>query len=146
MTKKTKNSALVRRSTPPAARAGPRVDKAEVVIARLLRGGRLTDVARETNIGYATLREWLASEWFRTQYQAARRQLLDATIDKLRSVGSDAVELLYRVMMDPKKPTTPRVGAARSLLEVLLRAVETQDLSERLEHLEAAVKEANEGH
>lgn len=119
-----------------AGRGGRRADKAEIVIAALLSGHRLIDVAAELNMGYRTLKDWMAADWFRSEYNAVKKQLLDGTINKLRSAGNDSVDLLHAVVLNRKLATTPRVRAARGLLELLLRAVETQDLSDRLDKLE----------
>jgi transposase-like protein len=124
----------------PPGKGARRPDKAELVIAGLLRGQRLVDVAVEIGMGASTLRDWMHADWFREQYSAARQQLLEGTINKLRSAGNDAVNLLHQVILNPKLAATPRVSAARGLLELLLRAVEVQDLAVRLERLEATMK------
>lgn len=121
---------------------GRRTDKAELVMAALLRGNRLIDVAADLGMAPSTLRDWMRADWFRIEYTAVKQQLLDGTINKLRSAGNDAVELLHKVVRNPKLATTPRVTAARGLLEVLLRAVETQELAARLERLEHALAQA----
>lgn len=123
----------------PPGKGARRPDKVELVITGLLRGHRLVDVAAELGMGTSTLRDWMHADWFREQYSAARSQLLEGTINKLRSAGNDAVELLHNVVRNPKLATSPRVTAARGLLELLLRAVETQDLAARLERLEDAM-------
>lgn len=127
----------------PPGKGARRPDKVELVITGLLRGHRLVDVAAELGMGTSTLRDWMHADWFREQYSAARHQLLEGTINKLRSAGNDAVQLLHDVVRNPKLATSPRVAAARGLLELLLRAVETQDLAGRLERLEATMS-ANE--
>jgi transposase-like protein len=126
------------------ASGGRRADKAELVIAALLRGKRLIEVAAELGMGTSTLRDWMRADWFREDYGAARQQLLDGTINKLRSAGNDAVDLLHKVIRNPKLATTPRVSAARAILEVLLKAVEIQDITTRLEKLEAAMARGDE--
>jgi hypothetical protein len=138
MTEITKSRPHQRRLNP--ADGGRRADQAELVIAQLLQGGRLIDIAPRCGIAAGTLRDWLRADWFRERYAAARQELLHSTIDRLRSAGGDAVELLHKVVRSPKLATTPRVQAARGLLEVLLRAIELQDLAARIEKLEAATK------
>lgn len=128
--------------TPDFARLRrPKTGKAEVVIVALLSGRKLNDIAKDLGMSANTLRDWRRAEWFREQYDDAKKQLLDGTINKLRSAGNDAVDLLHEVVRNKKMATTPRVNAARSLLEVLLRAVETQDIVARLERLETQVTE-----
>ena len=118
--------------------------KKEEAIAALLRGQTIQDAAQDCGIGYRTLKTWLASEWFQTEYQAAKRQLLDSTINQLRAVGGEGVAALRDVVVNAESPATARVSAARAILEVLLKAVEIQDISVRLEKLEAALMKGDE--
>ena len=115
---------------------GGKVRRSEEVIAALMAGRSMRQAAQDCGIGYRTLKEWFASPWFRAEYGAAKQQLLDATINQLRSIGSEAVSGLYDVVTNVANPPAARVSAARAILEVLLRAMEVQDISERLARLE----------
>jgi len=101
----------------------------------------LAVAAEEIGIARRTLVTWMTEEWFRSQYDAAKQELLEATINMLRTAGEKGVNTLIAVADNKKAPPTARVSAGRALLEVLLRAVETQDLAARMERLEAAMKE-----
>ena len=114
--------------------------KTEQVIAALLRGRTLKEAAAEVRMGYRTLKYWLASDWFRAEYNEAKKLLLDSTVNQLRTAGGEGVETLRDVARNRENPPAARATAARGLLEVLLRAVETQDLAERLERLETAME------
>ncbi len=87
------------------------------------------------------MKTWLASDWFQTEYQAAKKQLLDSTINQLRTIGSEGVAALHDVVVNVENPPAARVSAARAILEVLLKAVEIQDITTRLERLEAVMNE-----
>lgn len=112
----------------------------EQVIAALLTGLTIKQTARDLRIGERTIKRWLASEWFQNEYQEAKRLLLDSTINRLRSSGLEGVDTLREVARNKKNPPAARATAGRALLEVLLRAVETQDLAERLAKLEILMK------
>jgi hypothetical protein len=113
--------------------------KWETAIAALLTHGSLAQSAAASNIGESTLRRWLKDPAFYVAYSEAKRQLLEGTINRLRSIGSDAVTALHEVAVDKTGPAGARVSAGRSILEILLRAVEVQDLADRLDKLEEAM-------
>lgn len=125
---------------PAAQLKGGKRRKAEEAVAALMAGRNIRQAAQECGIGYRTLKTWLASEWFQTEYQAAKKQLLDSTINQLRAIGGEGVAGLHEVVVNVASPAAARVSAARAILEVLLKAVETQDITERLERLEAITK------
>src|SRR5580765_1721517 len=99
---------------------GGKIRKSEEVIAALLSGRSMRQAAQDRGIGYRTLKTWLASDWFRAEYHAAKQQLLDATINQLRNIGGQAVAGLYDVVTNVTNPPAVRVSAARAILEVLL--------------------------
>jgi hypothetical protein len=113
--------------------------KHEQAIAALLAHGTLGKSAAASNVSESTLRRWLKEPQFQDAYSQAKRQLLEGTINRLRSIGADGVNALHEVAIDRSSPAGARVSAGRSILEVLLRAVEVQDLAERLDKLEAAM-------
>lgn len=116
---------------------GGRQRKAEVAIAALMRGATIKRAAEDAGIGYRTLKTWLASDWFPPLYQEAKDRLLDAVVNQLRSIGSEGVEALRAVVSNAESPPAARVSAGRAMLEILLRAVEVQDIVTRLARLEA---------
>lgn len=113
--------------------------KQEVAIAALISHGTLGASAAASGISESTLRRWLKEPTFQASYADAKRQLLEATINKLRYLGCDAVGVLHEVAVNGKSPASSRVSAGRAIVEVMLRAVEVQDLAERLDRLEANI-------
>jgi hypothetical protein len=114
--------------------------KQEAAIAALLTHGTLGKSAAASGISESTIRRWLKEPQFQSAYSEAKRQLLEGTINRLRSIGADAVNGLHYVVRDRLSPAGARVSASRAILEVMLRAVEVQDLAERLDKLEEAQK------
>jgi hypothetical protein len=98
------------------------------------------EAAEEVGMGYRTLKYWLTCDWFRAEYDAAKRLMLSETINQLHAGGGEGVATLREVANLRESPPAARVSAARGLLELLLRAVETQDIVDRLERLEVAMK------
>jgi hypothetical protein len=115
--------------------------KTEQAIAAVMRCRTIKEAAADCGLSYGALKMWLKQDWFRAEYDEAKRQMLDSTINQLRTAGGDAVSLLHKVVKNPKLATTPRVTAARAIVELLLKCVETQDIVARLERIEKAQQE-----
>lgn len=115
-----------------------RMDEA---IAALLTERTQADAARKIGVSRRTLMNWLKHESFRRRYEAAQRELLESTINGLRSAGGEAVEALRDVVNDAEAGATARVSGSRAILENLLRAVEFQDIERRISELEKTLGE-----
>ena len=127
--------------------SGPRNDhRIEQVIAALLTSKSVYEASQRIGMGYRTLKDWLKRDEFRAEYDAAKHELLDQTINMLRSAGWKGVTTLEEVATNRKAAPTARTMAARGLLEVLLRAVETQDLASRVAALEAGRDKSKEAY
>ena len=114
-----------------------RMDEA---IAALLVCRTQADAARKIGVSRRTLLNWLKHAEFRRRYEAAQRELLESTINGLRSIGGDAVVALRDVVNDAASGASARVSGSRAILETLLRAVEFQDIQQRIEALEKALE------
>ena len=117
----------------------------EQAIAALLHGRTVKEAAASIGMSYGSLTSWLSSEWFTKEYDAAKLQLLDSTINQLRTAGGEGVATLRDVAGNQNNPAAARATAGRALVELLLRAIETQDLAARLERLEDAMSANKEG-
>jgi hypothetical protein len=91
-----------------------------------------------------TLWRWLQLPDFQQRYRAARRQLVESSIGRLQQACGDAVETLASISRNEKEPASSRVAAAKTIIEQSLRAVELEDLAERIERLEQ-LQEAGKG-
>jgi hypothetical protein len=113
--------------------------KVETAIAALLSHGTLGQASVASSISESTLRRWLKEPYFQAAYSQAKRQLLEGTVNRLRSIGDAAVDGLSEVVKDKSSPAGARVSAGRAILEIMLKAVEVQDLTDRLDKLEEAM-------
>ena len=114
--------------------------KREQAIAALLTSPTIQDAARSCGVTARTLQRWLAEPEFQSQYRSTKSQLLEGTVNKLRSIGIDGVTALHRIAVDKESPAGATVSAGRAILEVLLRAVEVKDLDARITELERLVE------
>jgi hypothetical protein len=108
----------------------------EQMIACLLEGLTIAETACKCGTAKRTVQRKLSEPQFCLKYGAAKNGMLDATINRLRSIGLDGVEALRRVAVNRDAPAGATVSAGRGILEVLLRAVEVQDFAARLTELE----------
>jgi hypothetical protein len=111
--------------------------KKEAAIAALLVCPTLSEAASSCNVAESTIRRWLKDGIFSRCYAEARRQTLETTVNLLRQKAVGGVVTLSEISENKQAPATARVSAARSLVELAIKAAELQDISERLDALEA---------
>jgi hypothetical protein len=113
----------------------------ELAIASLLASGTLAEAAAKCRIAQSTLRRWLENREFSRRYQLERSRMLEGAVNTLRREATSAAETLATISSDTNAPPSARVSAARSLLELVLRAAELQDVEERIAALEQVMRE-----
>ena len=116
----------------------------EVVVAVVLQSPNREIAAERLGVNGSNLRRLMQREEYRAAFEEAKRAVLDDAINQLRVFGGEAARTLREVMNEPINPPAARASAARGLLELLLRAVETQDLAVRVAALEAGQNKAKE--
>ena len=115
--------------------------KQEKAISCLLTEPSITKAAKAAGVGERTLYRWLEEADFAAAYQSARRDAVGQAIGRLQQASSSAVTVLMALMLDKPIPASTRFAAARSIIELSLRAVELEDIEARLAALEATMKE-----
>lgn len=112
--------------------------KQEQAIAALLAQPSVGEAALAANIAESMLYRWLQKhDGFKTAYQAARREVVRQAIVQVQSACGKAVETLRSIMDDSNAPASARVSAARTVLDMAVKAVELEDLEQRIAALEA---------
>jgi hypothetical protein len=115
--------------------------KQEEAIAALLTQPNIEEAARVTGIGSTTLVRWLQIPEFQAAYREARRAAFSQSIARLQQASSAAVSVLVKIMVDPDAPTSSRVRAADVVLDRASKAIELEDLDQRIAELEAVGKQ-----
>lgn len=110
--------------------------KQERAIAALLAQPTIEAAAETLGINAATVHRWLGDPAFQVAYRTARRDAVQQAVTRLQQVSGAAVAVLVQVMADRSKPAGTRVTAAKTVLEFSFRAVELEDLADRIEALE----------
>ena len=111
----------------------------ERAISALLVHPTMTQAADAAGIGEVTLWRWLRIPTFKEQYRLARREAVSQAVGQLQAASSVAVVALTDISKDVNFPTSARVSAARTVLELALKGVELEDLAVRVEELEQQV-------
>jgi hypothetical protein len=88
---------------------------------------------------------FLQDATFQARYRGMRRQLVESAIGQLQAGCTKAVTVLCEVAEDREAPASARVSAARTIIEQSLRAVELEDLQERVERLEGLLVSKEKG-
>lgn len=110
-------------------------------ILALLSHHTMKEAAASVGVGEATLWRWLQDEDFQRAYQRARREAVRQAIANLQQASGEAVNVLSELMRDTSVPATARVTAAKAIIEYSIKAVEVEDLAERVAELEALSKQ-----
>ena len=105
-------------------------------IAALLTQPNVRSAAESAGVPERTLYSWLKQPVFTEEYRAARREATNQAIARLQSASSAAVNVLLRIMANETTKPVVRLSAARTVLELAIKAVELDDLQARLEALE----------
>ncbi len=114
--------------------------KQQRAIEALLTEPTTRAAAVEAEVSEATIWRWLAEPGFSVAYRAARGRLLESTLTALQSASVDAVVCLREILNDKSAQVSARVSAAKSVLELGLKAREILDVQERLAYLEKALE------
>lgn len=107
-------------------------------LAALIAEPTIRKAAAAAEVPERTLYTWLKEPAFRAAYAAMRREAVGQAVARLQGFTSDAAGALQEVLSDKKAPAAVRVQAARVVLEFAIKAVELDDLQQRLDALEAA--------
>ena len=110
--------------------------KREIAIQALLVNSSVPQAAVKAGISERTLWRWLQDEKFQASYKEARRKAVAVAIGNMQIACSEAIMTLREVMSDTNNPATARVSAARTILDMTLKSIETEELTERIERLE----------
>jgi hypothetical protein len=109
----------------------------EQSITALLVQGSLQAAAEASGINEKTLRRWLREDAvFQMAYREARRQVVQQAIVQVQQATGEAVETLRKVMQAADAPASAKVSAAKTILDTAVKAIELEDLEQRIVALE----------
>ena len=119
--------------------------KQESAIIALLEQPTIQEAAAVAGVSYTTLWRWLQDPTFQGQYRKARRDAFGQATAQLQQASSAAVKALKEIIDDGEAPSSARVMAARTVLEMGLKAIEVEEIEARLIAVEQAMANRDDG-
>ena len=110
--------------------------KKEQAIAALLAKPTIAEAAQASGVAESTIRRWLKEATFLDAYMLARRQVMAVALNGLCNACESAVQTLQDVMLDSSAPPSSRIASARTILDVVIKVCEQEDLETRIARLE----------
>lgn len=107
-------------------------------------GATAESAARQVGVSESTVFRRLTDSDFVRRLRAIRADMVQRTAGALTAAGSEAVRTLLE-LLKATNPGATRLGAARSVLEIGMKAREFAELEERLAALEQQA-EMNQSH
>ena len=122
--------------------AGNVTAKRAIAITELLNPANRThaDVAAKVGIAERQLYRWMENADFQAELAAARKALLERTLDRLAGANAYAVDALLSVLSTHNPPGLRRL-AANDILNHHAKMVDLVDLERRLSDMEAMLIE-----
>lgn len=108
----------------------------ERFLKALLETGTIDEACKKAKINRSTGYKYLKEDAFLSEYRALRREAMQQVTAKLQKRSKEAVDVLAEVMLDKDSPATSRVQSAKNVLDMAYKAIELDDIGERLEKLE----------
>ena len=110
--------------------------KKEVAIAALISEPTILQAARIAEVSEASLWRWLKLPEFAEEYRQAKGTVIKHAISRLQLASEEAVSVLREIMKDSESPASTRVNATKAIIDLSLRAFETEELETRIIKLE----------
>ncbi|MBI9083351.1 MAG: hypothetical protein JEZ11_07115 [Desulfobacterales bacterium] len=123
-----------------ATQTGKIARNQEKAIVALLSCPSVPSAAREAKVSQRTLYRWLDLGPFQRAYREARQKVVSHAVAAIQGAMSEATGTLRAVMKDSDAPASSRVAAARAVLDLGLRAVEIEDIEERVRAIENQIE------
>src|ERR1700744_3073258 len=104
----------------------------ELAISQLVVNPSMRAAAKECGVSYRTLVRWSNEPQFAAELQAARNEIRNGAIQRLKASAFDAVGTLMEIAANPQCSDMARVSSAKSLIELSLRVSAIEQLEARI--------------
>lgn len=112
----------------------------DLLITALARGDTHKTAAAVAGISTRTLQRRLEDDGFQGRVRKSRADLLSTATGKLTQASSDAADVLHRLITQSNSEKI-QLGAAKAILDSLVKIHSLEQLEERLANLEQLVAE-----
>ena len=115
------------------------------ILSALLSGGSIREAAKIAKCSETTVKTRLNDPEFKQRYEAEKESILTEVCDTAAASLTEAVNVLRQAMKNPQAPINAQITAADALLRHGLRYIEAGNILARLDKLEEAQAEMNQG-
>ncbi|WP_026659122.1 helix-turn-helix domain-containing protein [Butyrivibrio sp. AC2005] len=116
----------------------------EEIVSALIECGTIKAAAEMLGVQIKTLYSRMKQEHFKELYARAKSDLLKAATAKMQRNLVDACEVIAEIMKDADTAQQIRLNAADCIIRNTLKMLEQTDIMERVEELEAIIKERSD--
>ena len=113
----------------------------QAVLDSIIAGGSVKQAAAAGTVSEKTVRRWLDVPQFAAEVAGARKAVSKRIMAAVTSRAVQATEVLEEIMGNQKASPYARVQAAKSILDIAFKAIETSEIIERIEQLERHAEE-----
>jgi hypothetical protein len=110
--------------------------KQQKAIEALLQHPTTAKAAKAAGVSQATIFRWLNEPAFAEAYREARQRTFEGAMTALQVASTEAVGALRRILNAEDAPIYVQLQAAKTILELALKAKETLETEDRLRALE----------
>lgn len=111
----------------------------ERVLAALLAHATVAEAAKASGVSERSIFRWLQREDFHARYASAKRAVVDEAVSDLKAATSAAVATLRRNLTCGN--AFAENTAAQAILTQVFKAIEQEELQERIARLEKALEQ-----
>lgn len=115
--------------------------KQQNTILALLTEPTIKAAAQKAGVGERTVHTWLDEPAFSKAYAKARREATRRAVARLQQYSDTAAAVLLEIMATKSNHPSVRLAAAKTVLEFSIKAVELEDMEQRLTALERQMSE-----
>lgn len=109
-------------------------------LTALLTSPSRAEAAKAAGVTTRTLQNYLADPEFQVEYKKAFGNMVDDAAAQARQSFAPALSTLREIVEDKDEDANARISAARAILSHGMKLIETTDILDRLNELEAAME------
>jgi len=113
--------------------------KQKEAIPHLVGARSFEEGCRKARIAKATLYGWLKNENFKAELERQRDEVINESLERLKSSVTQAIEGFIELMEAKEKPI--RIRACEKILDFFFKTKEVEEIEDRLEKIEKIVLE-----
>jgi hypothetical protein len=113
--------------------------KLDAFVEAMMTHRTVESAAAAAGISPATAYRWMHDQDVIERLRQARQQAWSRAMAQLQEAGPEAVEALRKILREAEGES-PRVSAAKAVLDLGIRAVELESIEDRIAKLEALAK------